>query len=92
MSISNLATVLTSQSENILITNDLEKWHLDGLFNRTIDAVRVPKYFNTKNDKDISNKIKQSAFFGNYVNAPKIGRIGQAFFECQNDEVSYDNI
>ncbi|ENM5749434.1 2OG-Fe(II) oxygenase [Vibrio mimicus] len=89
MSPSNLASVLKyRQSENIIITSELEKWHLDGLFDRTIDAVRVPGYFSQQAAHDIANKIKRSAFFGNYVNAPKIGRIGQAFFECQNDEVS----
>ncbi|GAL14579.1 hypothetical protein JCM19233_5591 [Vibrio astriarenae] len=76
------------QSENIIITNALEKWHLDGLFNRTIDLVRVPGYFTIHSSKEITRKIKQSSFFGSYVNAPKIGRIGQAFFECQNDDVS----
>jgi len=88
MSLSNLATALSQQSENIILTNELEKWHLDGLFNRTIDVVRVPGYFSTRSATAIANEIKQSAFFGSYVNAPKIGRIGQAFFECQNDEVS----
>ncbi|WP_027254147.1 2OG-Fe(II) oxygenase [Photobacterium halotolerans] len=88
MSLSNLATALPQQSENIILTNELEKWHLDGLFNRTIDVVRVPEYFSKQNAAAIANKIKQSALFGSYVNAPKIGRIGQAFFECQNDEIS----
>lgn len=89
MSQSNLSSVLTYQEpENIIITNELEKWHLDGLFDRTIDVVRVPGYFSQQNAQEIANKIKRSAFFGSYVNAPKIGRIGQAFFECQNDEVS----
>lgn len=89
MSLSNLATALTEQqSKNIIITKELQKWHLDGLFNKTIDVVRVPKYFSEQNSKEVANKIKKSQFFGNYVNAPKISRIGQAFFECQNDEVS----
>lgn len=86
---SNQHSILRSiQNECIATTSELEKWHLDGLFNRTIDAVRVKEYFSEKNSKDIAEKIKQSKLFGNYVNAPKIGRIGQAFFECQNDEES----
>ncbi|TBR37401.1 2OG-Fe(II) oxygenase [Marinomonas agarivorans] len=89
MSFANLATEFVQQhSENIIITNELEKWHLDGLFNRTLDLVRVPEYFKKQNAKDIANKLKESQLFGNYVNAPKIGRIGQAFFECQNDKIS----
>ncbi len=89
MTRSNLAYLNThQQAKNIIITNELDKWHIDGLFDRSIDIVRIPEYFNQNSAKEIATKIKQSALFGNYVNAPKIGRIGQAFFECQNDEAS----
>jgi len=89
MAKSHLAAAFTYQpSENIIITNEIEKWHLEGLFDQSIDVVRVPKYFSEQDAQEIANKIKRSTFFGSYVNAPKIGRIGQAFFECQNDEVS----
>lgn len=64
MSQSNLVSVLAyQQPENIIITNELEKWHLDGLFDRTIDVVRVPGYFSQQNAQEIANKIKRSAFF-----------------------------
>ncbi|AGH82413.1 hypothetical protein PCNPT3_12385 [Psychromonas sp. CNPT3] len=86
---SNVTTARSQhQTSNIIITKELELCHLKGLFNRTIDVVRVPGYLKKQNAKEISSKIKQSQLFGNYVNAPNIGRIGQAFFECQNDEVS----
>lgn len=89
MSQSNLATKISyQQSENIIISNELEKWHLDGLFNKSIDLVRIPNYFSQHSAQEIANKIKRSPLFGNYINAPKIGRIGQAFFECQNDEIT----
>lgn len=83
-----LSNITTEQQSNIITAHELEKWHLDGLFNRTIDAVRISGYITEQNAKDISSKIKQSTFFGCYVNAPNIGRIGQAFFECQNDDIS----
>ena len=89
MSQLNISAVLSHQPQNNIITaNELEKWHLDGLFNRTIDAVRIKGYFCKQISGDISDKIRRSKFFGSYANAPKIGRIGQAFFECQNDELS----
>lgn len=73
---------------NIIITNKLEKHHLDSLFNKTIDAIRIKQYFSKNDSENISLKIRKSKLFGNYINAPKIGRIGQAFFECQNDPIS----
>lgn len=46
MSQSNLEAVLTyQQSENTIITNEFDKWHLDDLFDRAIDVVRVPGYY-----------------------------------------------
>lgn len=60
MSPSNLASVLKyRQSENIIITSELEKWHLDGLFDRIIDAVRVPGYFSQQ-----AARLTWSCFIG----------------------------
>ncbi len=84
----NLNTVQKQSLKNIISTKEIEMWHLKGLLDRTIDVVRIPEYFSKQNSKEIADKIKNSEFFGSYVNAPKIGRVGQAFFECQNDEVS----
>ncbi|WP_000099219.1 hypothetical protein [Vibrio mimicus] len=60
MSSSNLAPVLKyQQPDNIIITRELEKWHLDGLFDRTIDAVRVVGYFSQQ-----AARLTWSCFIG----------------------------
>ena len=74
--------------ETIIVTEELEKWHLDGLYNTSIDAVRINNYYRKKEAKVIADIINKSPFWGRYVNARKIGRIGQAFFECQHDKNS----
>jgi len=91
MSISNSdLTAYQPQQQTIVFTKELEQWHLEGLFNRSIDAIRIPKYYEQTASELMANKIKQSKVFCSCVNAPKIGRVGQAFFECQNDVLCWD--
>lgn len=73
---------------NIIITNEVKEWHLLGLLDRSIDAVRIPQYYAASESQMLADKIRVSSHYGTYVNAPLIGRVGQAFFECQNDPLS----
>ena len=53
------------------------------LLNKEIAAVRIPNYFSSEICDALSARLIKSPHFGKYVNAPKIGRVGQAFFESQ---------
>lgn len=77
-----------SYQSNIIFSNELKQWHLKGLLDHSIDVIRIPNYYTKENSSDIANKLRSSEYFGSYVNAPLIGRVGQAYFECQNDELS----
>ncbi len=73
---------------NIIITNEIKEWHLHGLLDRSIDAIRIPQYYTASVSQILADKIRHSNYYGSYINAPLIGRVGQAYFECQNDPLS----
>jgi 2OG-Fe(II) oxygenase superfamily len=72
----NGATAFRSESELGLET-------FQALVNHEIDAIRVPGFYPQDLCAGLSKKMLASDHYGRYVNAPLIGRIGQAYFESQ---------
>lgn len=70
----------------ILERNEITQNDLRALIEGTASAVRVPKYYGGKAADDIAKMLLGSSLHGKYVNAPDIGRVGQAFFESQANE------
>lgn len=61
------------------------------LLNGKIDAIRIENYYANSLCDEIAEKFISSKLNGKYVNAPLIGRVGQAYFESQSDAISQRN-
>jgi len=66
----------------------LEQQHILDIVNGKLDAIRIKNFCSAEVCQEISEKVLNSSLYGRYVNAPKIGRVGQAFFESQACEKS----
>lgn len=66
---------------SILTILELESDALVALAEGEIMAVRVPGFYPKSACLEIASRMGSSELFGTYANAPKIGRVGQAFFE-----------
>ena len=77
--------------EKILYSKSIKQWHIQQLLNGDIDVVRIPQYLNRNLLETIQKQLFKTSLVGNYVNAPLITRIGQAFFECQNNDIMWNN-
>ncbi len=64
-------TTVDSLSENVI--KDLAEGRCN--------AVRIPEYYSQSDATAIADAVCKSSMFGYYENAPKIGRVGQAYFE-----------
>lgn len=58
------------------------------ILNREIAAIRIRNYYPKDTCVLVSERLMKSDYYGRYVNAPKIGRVGQAFFESQASDNS----
>lgn len=70
--------VVTSDAVRVL--------HLRMLINKEILALRVPGYLPADMCSRLADRLVASELYGLYKNAPKIGRVGQAFFETQTGD------
>lgn len=59
---------------------------LSALLDGTCPVLRIKNYFPEATCRRLAETLLQSGIYGRYVNAPEIGRVGQAFFECQANE------
>ncbi|MGB3204477.1 MAG: hypothetical protein WBB28_05770 [Crinalium sp.] len=71
----------------IIYAKELEEWHLIGLLDHSIDAVRVPNYFIEQECITISERIKKSKYFRAYPGHPSVSRLGLELFECGESEI-----
>ena len=55
---------------------------LSAFYDKKIAAVRIPDYCRKELSVELSGRSMNSKQHGRYANAPKIERVGQAFFEC----------
>lgn len=69
--------------DGVLSAHELTQDHITGLIDRSITAVRIPKWYNETLCNTIADRLTNNSLYGNYINAPKIARVGQAFFESQ---------
>jgi len=79
-------------SMELITVSLLEKSYLQVLMEGKIPAIRVEKFVSPEACRSIADRLKQSPNIGQYRNAPLIGRMGQAFFECTasvEDETRY---
>src|SRR5262245_49772919 len=60
----------------------IEEDDLRRLFSGEI-VVRIPDYLDPTICPDIASRLTSCPLFGKYENAEEIGRVGQAYFECQ---------
>lgn len=67
--------------ELILKVSRLKAFHLEMLFTGDVLVVRIPNFYDTAASDLVAEKLIRSELFGQYENAPNIGRVGQAFFE-----------
>lgn len=65
----------------VLKANKLEALHLEKLFTGDVLVVRIQNFYDTSASDLVAEKLIRSELFGQYENAPNIGRVGQAFFE-----------
>lgn len=72
----------------IVWRDEILKSDLEALFSKKIAALRVQNFVAPKEAEDISNRLINNNLYGKYANAPQIGRVGQAFFECQVSETA----
>jgi len=72
----------------IIWRNELCIDDLNDVLSKKVAAIRIPKYYQPNLCAEISRRLISSQFYGRYVNAPNIGRVGQAFFESQASEKS----
>jgi hypothetical protein len=66
----------------------LEHAHIEALLSGEVLALRIPEYFPTGVCHAIADRLKESALLGQYVNAPLIERVGEAFFETISSQES----
>ena len=76
---------------SVVYSDSIKKWHIDGLLNGEVDVVRISNYYSPESCELLTAKLKGSDHYGHYANAPKIARVGMAFFEGQVSEVSMAN-
>jgi hypothetical protein len=57
-----------------------------GLQRGDFSAIRVPNFYPDSLSGEIADRMSQSSLLGQYANAPLIGRVGQAYFECLTSE------
>jgi hypothetical protein len=69
-------------NEKILVTNYLDHQDLNKLHTGELLAIRIPNFYSQDLCDKISARMEESELYGRYANAPSIGRVGQAFFEC----------
>lgn len=67
---------------NIITTDSLRYEDIRRLHSGEILAIRIPNFYSLDMCQEISDKMENSSLYGKYANAPSIGRVGQAFFEC----------
>lgn len=72
----------------IIWRDEITLGDLNRVINREVAALRVPNYFSEDMSREIAERLIGSELYGRYVNAPQIGRVGQAFFESQASETS----
>ncbi|MEG9884194.1 MAG: hypothetical protein V6Z86_06190 [Hyphomicrobiales bacterium] len=58
------------------------------LIRKEIAAVHIPDYCGKELSVELSGRLVNSKQHGRHANAPKIERVGQAFFECQASQAS----
>lgn len=66
----------------IVQANGLTADHIQDVATGKISAVRVPDFYPQALCDTVSEKLRTSPSFGFYANAPDIGRVGMAFYEC----------
>jgi hypothetical protein len=72
----------------VLIRDKFYTDDLVALMSGQLLAIRRKNYFPADKCQDLADKLLGSHLYGRYRNAPEIGRVGVAFFECQADEAS----
>ncbi|MCW7552644.1 2OG-Fe(II) oxygenase [Endozoicomonas gorgoniicola] len=72
------------------VANCLTTVQLKNLFNNNTLLLRLPEFFDPFSCATLSQKIHQRMPLGFYENAPKIGRIGKAFYETISNPDSHD--
>src|SRR5687767_5848506 len=80
--------LVSVESELVLVRERLHPDDLIALMENRIIAIRIKKYYDPDKCQELADRLLGSPRYGKYVNAPAIGRVGQAYFECQADEES----
>lgn len=68
---------------SVIWDKEIKQSGLVSLLRKEVAAVRIPNYYDQELCATITERLLSSEHYGNYVNAPKIARIGQAYFESQ---------
>lgn len=76
------------KSFSVVWRNEIQATDIKALLSREIAAIRIPEYYDVDLCKEISDRLMSNQHYGRYINAPAIGRVGQAYFESQASEES----
>lgn len=74
---------MSLMEKSIVEAQEVSLDHIHGLLEGRYLFVRVPGYYPADAAEKLSSALEESPLHGAYVNAPDIGRVGQAFFESQ---------
>src|SRR5579863_7455788 len=66
---------------NVIDANCIHERHLRTVLQRDAVAIRVKGFTERSVCDELSARVLTSRLYGAYANAPRIGRIGRAFFE-----------
>jgi hypothetical protein len=75
------------ETQRVVVREKLSSEDLIALMRGQLVAIRIGNYYDPTKCEELAEKLIGSPLYGKYVNAP-IGRVGQAYFECQADEES----
>jgi 2OG-Fe(II) oxygenase superfamily len=74
---------MSRATKTITIRKRITRDALEALDRNEVGAVRVTDFMDQKTCEAIAKRMLKSKHYGRYKNAPKIGRIGKALFECE---------
>src|SRR5438094_917438 len=93
-----MTTILTLTEANVIhhVGSRLDAENIIALAEGRLGAIRVPGFYDPGYSQLLADRLVRSPYFGYYVNAKDIGRVGAAFFESVKNpnlrEHYYENV
>lgn len=73
---------MSSTHQIVTLSKHVSRAALQALIQDEVIAIRIVDYLDKDTCEDIAGRMLNSKNYGRYANAPKIGRVGKALFEC----------